>query len=86
LPLLKVINSNYIFQEIALCSEIRNLLNRTYEQIETQMTELKTVKTRMESDWSDKVHTYNIDSLCANLSNDSPFLLWKAGATRIPEE
>ncbi|GAB1865925.1 Tektin [Camponotus japonicus] len=73
-------------KEIALCSEIRNLLNRTYEQIETQMTELKTVKTRMESDWSDKVHTYNIDSLCANLSNDSPFLLWKAGATRIPED
>ncbi|XP_019883437.1 tektin-4 [Camponotus floridanus] len=73
-------------KEIALCSEIRTLLNRTYEQIETQMTELKTVKTRMESDWSDKVHTYNIDSLCVNLSNDSPLLLWKAGATRIPED
>ncbi|KAM0731964.1 Tektin-4 [Formica fusca] len=73
-------------KEIALCSEIRNLLSRTHEQIETQMIELKTVKARMESDWSDKVHTYNIDSLCVNLSNDSPLLLWKAGVTRIPAD
>lgn len=71
-------------KEIALCSEIRNLFSKTHEQIETQMIELKTVKARMESDWSDKAHTYNIDSLCANLSNDSPLLLWKAGATRFP--
>ncbi|XP_029155600.1 tektin-4-like isoform X1 [Nylanderia fulva] len=71
-------------KEIALCSEIRNLFNRTYEQIETQMIELKTVKARMENDWSDKAHTYNIESLCTNLSNDSPLLLWKAGATRFP--
>lgn len=50
------------------------------------MIELKTVKARMENDWSDKLHTYNIDSLCVNLTNDSPLLLWKAGVTRIPAE
>ncbi|KAL6440469.1 hypothetical protein ACFW04_003176 [Cataglyphis niger] len=73
-------------KEIALCCEIRNLLNRTLEQVETQMIELKTVKARMENDWSDKLHTYNIDSLCVNLTNDSPLLLWKAGVTRIPAD
>lgn len=74
------------FQELALCSEIRDLLSRTREQIEMQMIELRTAKARTESDWSDKIHTYNIDSVCVNLSNDSPLLLWKAGATRFPAE
>ncbi|KYM98178.1 Tektin-4 [Cyphomyrmex costatus] len=74
------------FQEIALCTEIRDLLSRTYEQIEMQMVELKSAKVRMENDWSDKIHTYNLDSVCVNLSNDSPLLLWKAGATRFPAD
>ncbi|KYN13890.1 Tektin-4 [Trachymyrmex cornetzi] len=74
------------FQEIALCTEIRDLLRRTYEQIEIQMVELKSAKARAENDWSDKIHTYNLDSVCVNLSNDSPLLLWKAGATRFPAD
>ncbi|XP_011639079.1 tektin-4 isoform X1 [Pogonomyrmex barbatus] len=73
-------------KEIALCSEIRDLLNKTYEEIEMQMVELKAAKARLENDWSDKIHTYNIDSVCVNLSNDSPLLLWKAGATRVPTD
>lgn len=81
-PVVRVV----VFQELALCSEIRDLLNRTREQIEMQIAELKNAKTRMESDWSDKLHTYKIDSVCVNLSNDSPLILWKAGATRFPAE
>ncbi|XP_018371091.1 PREDICTED: tektin-4 [Trachymyrmex cornetzi] len=73
-------------KEIALCTEIRDLLRRTYEQIEIQMVELKSAKARAENDWSDKIHTYNLDSVCVNLSNDSPLLLWKAGATRFPAD
>ncbi|XP_071630899.1 tektin-4 [Temnothorax longispinosus] len=73
-------------KEIALCSEIRDLLNRTREQIEMQMVELKSAKARAENDWSDKIHAYNLDSVCVNLSNDSPLLLWKAGATRFPAD
>lgn len=74
------------FQEIALCCQVRDLLNKTDQQIGVQMVELRTIKARMESDWSDKIHTYNIDSVCMNLLNDSPLLLWKAGATRLPAE
>lgn len=51
-----------------------------------QMAELKAAKARAESDWSDKIHTYNLDSVCRNLCNDSPLLLWKAGATRFPAD
>lgn len=77
---------DYFLQEVALCSEVQELLRRNLEQIETQLTELKAAKARMESDWSDKTHAYNVDSTCANLSSGSPLLLWKAGATRFPAD
>ncbi|XP_011695927.1 PREDICTED: tektin-4 [Wasmannia auropunctata] len=73
-------------KEIALCTEIRDLLSRIREQIEMQMVELRSAKIRTENDWSDKIHTYNLDSVCVNLTNDSPLLLWKAGATRFPAD
>ncbi|KAL0121829.1 hypothetical protein PUN28_006945 [Cardiocondyla obscurior] len=73
-------------KEIALCSEIRELLDRKRGEIETQIIELRSMKVRAENDWSDKIHSYNIDSVCANLSNSSPLLLWKPGATRFPAD
>ncbi|RLU17935.1 hypothetical protein DMN91_010174 [Ooceraea biroi] len=73
-------------KEIALCSEVQNVLESNCEQIETQMIELKAAKARLESDWSNKIHAYKVDSVCVNLSNDSPLLLWKAGATRFPAD
>ncbi|CAL7952313.1 unnamed protein product [Xylocopa violacea] len=73
-------------KEIALCSEIRALLNETRNQIEMQLTELKAAKARMEMDWADKTDAYTIDSRCMELKNDSPLILWKPGATRFPGE
>ncbi|XP_076642532.1 tektin A [Halictus rubicundus] len=73
-------------KEVALCSEIRELLGRTREQIEMQLTELMAAKARMEVDWTDKTDTYQIDSGCAQLKNDSPVILWRPGATRFPAE
>ncbi|XP_017883711.1 tektin-4 [Ceratina calcarata] len=73
-------------KEVALCSEVRDLFNRTREQIELQLTELKSAKARMEVDWTDKVDAYNIDSHCIKLKNDSPIIMWKPGATRFPAE
>lgn len=72
------------FQEITLCSEIQNLLNRILEQIKLQIIELKTIKAQLENDWSDKIHTYNIESVSVNLSNDSSQIMWRAGSTRFP--
>ncbi|OAD60282.1 Tektin-4 [Eufriesea mexicana] len=72
--------------EIALCSEIRDLFGRTREQIEMQITELKAAKVRMEVDWTDKTDAYAIDSECIKLKNDSSTIVWKLGATRFPAE
>ncbi|XP_078050189.1 tektin A [Augochlora pura] len=73
-------------KEVALCSEISDLLGRTREQIEMQLTELKAAKARMEVDWTDKAGTYQIDTFCMQLKNESPEILWKPGATRFPAE
>ncbi|XP_003494134.1 tektin-4 [Bombus impatiens] len=71
-------------KEVALCSEIRDLLCRTREHIEMQLIELKAAKVRMEMDWTDKTDAYDIDSRNIQLKNDSPIILWKLGATRFP--
>ncbi|KOC62771.1 Tektin-4, partial [Habropoda laboriosa] len=73
-------------KEVALCSEIRDLLGRTREQIELQLFELKAAKVRMEVDWTDKTDAYSIDSECMQLKNNSSIILWKPGATRFPAE
>lgn len=73
-------------QEVALCFEIRDLFNRIREQIEMQLIELKAAKARMEVDWTDKIDTYDIDTHCTQLKNDSPVILWAPGATRFPAE
>ncbi|KAK9293671.1 hypothetical protein QLX08_011447 [Tetragonisca angustula] len=73
-------------KEVALCSEIHDLLGRIREQIEMQLTELKAAKIRMEIDWTDKTDAYDIDSHNIKLKNDSLIILWKLGATRFPAE
>ncbi|KAI4494784.1 hypothetical protein M0804_000985 [Polistes exclamans] len=73
-------------KEVALCSEIRDLLNRTREQIEMQLIELKAAKARMENDWTDKIDAYESDTNCIKMNNESPLILWKPGATRFPAE
>ncbi|KAL2720721.1 tektin-4 isoform X2 [Vespula squamosa] len=79
-------NNLSLITEVALCSEIRDLLNRTREQIEMQLIELKAAKARMENDWTDKIDAYKIDTNCIKLNNESPLILWKPGATRFPAE
>nr|XP_031826183.1 tektin-4-like isoform X1 [Nomia melanderi] len=72
--------------EVALCSEILELLGRTREQIEMQLIELKAAKARMEVDWIDKADAYRTDSHCTQLRNDSSLIMWKPGATRFPAD
>lgn len=69
-----------------MCSETRNMLNNTCKIIETQLLELKTAKTRMEFDLTDKTDAYEIDKNCVELSNNSPIILKHPGATRVPTE
>ncbi|KAG7207979.1 hypothetical protein KM043_009559 [Ampulex compressa] len=73
-------------KEIALCSEIQDVLDGTRQQIETQLMELKAAKERMENDWTDKIDAYTIDSQCMKLTNASTITLWRPGATRFPAD
>ncbi|XP_043269849.1 tektin-4-like isoform X2 [Venturia canescens] len=75
-----------LVKEVALCSEIRNTLVDLRERIETQLVELKTAKSRMEFDFTDKRDAYETESSCIHLNNDSPVILIREGATRIPPE
>ncbi|KAF7992885.1 hypothetical protein HCN44_005229 [Aphidius gifuensis] len=75
-----------LIKEVALCSETRNMLNNTCKIIETQLLELKTAKTRMEFDLTDKTDAYEIDKNCVGLSNSSSIILKHPGATRVPTE
>ncbi|XP_074102651.1 tektin-4-like [Cotesia typhae] len=75
-----------LVKETALCSVVRNILNKTRESIEDQLLELKAAKTRLEFDLTDKVDAYANDSACIGLTNDSPLIMMKPGATRVPPE
>ncbi|XP_011312232.1 tektin-4-like [Fopius arisanus] len=75
-----------LVKEVALCNEVRNTLTRTRESIEYQLQELKTAKSRLEFDLTDKLDAYEIDSFCVSLTNTSPLILMRPGATRVPPE
>lgn len=72
-----------LIEEIALISEIRNVFNSTLNEINRQQDENRAARERLESDWSDKMHAYEIDSRNSALNNQSHEKLFKPGATRF---
>lgn len=75
-----------LIEEIALISEIRNVYNATLNDINTQQNVNQAARERLEHDWSDKKHAYEIDSINSSLSNKSRDTLFKPGATRFMNE
>ncbi|XP_030745690.1 tektin-4 [Sitophilus oryzae] len=74
-----------LIKELSLCSEIRDIFSRTLKDIQTQLTEDRTAKQRLEYDWSDKQLSLEIDSLNASLDTRSTVLMFKPGAVIFPE-
>lgn len=72
-----------LIEEIALISEIRNVFNCTLNEINEQQGENRAARERLEGDWSDKMHAYEIDSRNSALNNQSHEKLFKPGATRF---
>lgn len=72
-----------LIEEIALISEIRNVFNLTLNEINEQQGENRAARERLESDWSDKTHAYEIDAKNSALNNQSHEKLFKPGATRF---
>ncbi|KAG5890398.1 hypothetical protein JTB14_026281 [Gonioctena quinquepunctata] len=75
-----------LIKELALCSEIRDIFSRTLKDVEMQLVEDKTIKQRLEYDWSDKKVAHEIDAINMALNNRSNILLFKPGAVCFPEE
>lgn len=72
-----------LIEEIALISEIRNVFHTTLNDINAQQSENRAAREHLESDWSDKMHAYEIDSRNSALNNKSHEILFKPGATRF---
>lgn len=75
-----------LVKEMALIYEIKLLLERTLKAIEDQQGENRSVKLRMEHDWSNKKDAHEIGTVNCGLRNTSTTTLFKAGATRFPSE
>lgn len=75
-----------LIEEIALISEIRNVFNLTLNDINAQQSENFAARERLERDWSDKKHAYEIDSINCSLNNKSHDILFRPGATRFMDE
>ncbi|XP_075232074.1 tektin A [Lycorma delicatula] len=74
-----------LIKEAALIKEVCDLIDRTTVQIEEQLERNKAIKARLEDDWSDKKESYEIETLNVKLNNKSPLVMFKPGATRIPD-
>lgn len=72
-----------LIEEIALISEIRNVFNTTLNNINAQQNDNRAARERLESDWSDKMHAYEICARNSALNNKSQEKLFKPGATRF---
>ncbi|XP_011312234.1 tektin-4-like isoform X2 [Fopius arisanus] len=75
-----------IVKEEKLCNDILNLYTRCIDETKMQSIELKDAKQRLEHDWSDKSQTYDIDSTCVGLKNDSEGLQWKPGSLQVSQD
>lgn len=75
-----------LIEEIALISEIRNVMNLTLRDVNAQQECNRAARERLESDWSDKKHAYEIDAINCSLNNKSTVTLFKPGATRYMDE
>lgn len=72
-----------LIEEIALISEIRTIFHKTLNDIIAQQNENGAARERLESDWSDKMHAFEIDSRNSALNNASHEKLFRPGATRF---
>lgn len=75
-----------LIREKALIAEIRALFKKTLADIESQQSENRTNKERLEFDWSDKKDAHENDSRNSQLNNKAAAIMYKAGATRFPSE
>lgn len=75
-----------LIREVALISEIRDLLQATLNDITQQQIENRTARERLEYDWSEKKDAAEITARNVQLNNTATTVLFKPGATRYMDE
>lgn len=75
-----------LIREVAMVRELRGLFERVLDQIEVQLSANKSSKDQLEIAWSDKKEAGEIEADNVCLKNNSPNILYHAGATRIQAE
>lgn len=70
-----------LIEEIALISEIRNVLQQTLANVEMQQKDNIAARERLEFDWSDKKDAFEIEMVNCRLDNKSRTSLFRPGAT-----
>ncbi|KAB0798255.1 hypothetical protein PPYR_09248 [Photinus pyralis] len=75
-----------LIKESALVAEIRQIFSATLKDIETQLSENKTAKQRLEYDWSDKVVAHKIEGINCGLNNKSKIIMFKHASVAFPYE
>lgn len=75
-----------LIEEIALISEIRNVLNKMLAEVNTQQGLNRASREQLENDWSDKKHSYEIDSINSALNDVSLEKCFHPGATRFNDK
>lgn len=84
--LIRDVPDEELIEEIALISEIRNVLNNMLKEVNAQQDQNRAAKQRLEADWSDKKHAYGIETINSSLNNKSTLTLFRPGATRFLDE
>ncbi|XP_023166076.1 tektin-4 [Drosophila hydei] len=75
-----------LVNELSLIAEIRRNLQKTMQDFVTQQMENRAAKQRLELDWSDKLESYEMDTINVGLDNRSRTIMFQMGAVRQPIE
>nr|XP_024215942.1 tektin-4 [Halyomorpha halys] len=74
-----------LIKEAAMISEINMLISNTIRKIDEQQAANKSMKERLEGDWSDRNEAFILTNENISLKNESPTILFRAAAARFPE-
>lgn len=70
-------------QEMAMIYEVRHSIEKMLEQVEELILTSKACKEELESNWSDKKETADIEAHNAALRNTSSTIFYKHGSVRL---
>ncbi|KAL0269793.1 UNVERIFIED_CONTAM: hypothetical protein PYX00_007405 [Menopon gallinae] len=72
-----------IVKEMAMIYEVRDSIGKMLEQVDDFIVATKACKEELETNWSDKKETSEIEAINVTLRNSSPTIFYKHGSVRL---